>query len=71
MGLHGLGINEMARLNMSASARMTLALKVNDIGTAQRIAASMPMGQSQVRQSAPVQAAPPHRSGVHQIDVWA
>ena len=32
-------VNAVTQLNMSANARMTQALRVNDIGTAQRIAA--------------------------------
>ena len=69
MGLSALHLNEVARLNMSASARITQALKVNDIGTAQRIAASVAHGVSQL--SRPLQTQPVGRVNDHQVDVWA
>jgi hypothetical protein len=69
MGLELLRINEVACLNMSASARITQALKVNDIGTAQRIAASVAMVSGQLTQ--PKQVQPVKRASEHQVDMWA
>lgn len=69
MGLSALHVSEMARLNMSASARITQALKVNDIGTAQRIAASVARGVSPL--SRPPQTQLVSRVNDHQVDVWA
>lgn len=71
MGLNGLRISEVTHLNMSASARITQALKVNDIGTAQRIAANMGMGHAQWHQPSPVQTPSNNRAGEHHVDVWA
>lgn len=69
MGLHAVYFNEVARLNLSASTRITQALKVNDLGTAQRIATSVAMGNGQWQK--PSQAQPTACPKVHQIDVWA
>ena len=53
----------------SASARITQALKVNDIGTAQRIAASAAMMTGQFQKQALNQ--PPTKVSDHRLDVWA
>jgi hypothetical protein len=71
MGLNGLPGSEVVRLNMSASARITQALKVNDIGTAQRIAAHTTMGHAPVHRPAPIQTPSTARGVEHQVDVWA
>jgi hypothetical protein len=69
MGLNALHLNEVARLNMSASARITQALKVNDLGTAQRIAASVAMGGGHHLKQSLAQTTP--RPKDHQVDVLA
>ena len=69
MGLNAVHFNEVARQNMSATARITQALKVNDLGTAQRIAASIAMGSGQFQKQTLAQ--PPLRPKEHQLDVWA
>lgn len=69
MGLNGVHFNELARMNMSVSARITQALKVNDLGTAQRIAASVALGSGQFQQQTLTQASV--RPKEHQLDVWA
>lgn len=69
MGLNALRISEVARLNMSASNRITQALKVNDLGTAQRIAASVAMGSGQLHKQSLVTST--LRPRERQLDVWA
>jgi hypothetical protein len=69
-------VNAVTQLNMSANARMTQALRVNDIGTAQRIAASAALMNGQFRTPPAVtaqaaQAAPAHHDTAHQVDTWA
>ena len=69
MGLHLPRISELPVSHMSASARITQALKVNDIGTAQRIAASAAMMTGQFQKQALNQ--PPTKVNERQLDVWA
>lgn len=66
-------VNAVTQLNMSANARMTQALRVNDIGTAQRIAASVALmnGQFRTPQAVTAQVAPAPREAAHQVDTWA
>jgi hypothetical protein len=75
-GLMKIGLstmNAVTQLNMSANARMTQALRVNDIGTAQRIAASVVLMNAQFRMPPAVtaQAAPAPHEVAHQVDTWA
>ena len=69
MGLNDLPIHEVARLNMSDSDRIPQALKVNDLGTAQRIAASVAMGGGHHLKQSLAQTTP--RPKDHQVDVLA
>ena len=69
MGLHLPRISEFAVSNMSASARITQALKVNDMGTAQRIASSAAMMSGQFQKQAINQS--PAKVTERQVDVWA
>ena len=69
MGLHLPKVSELAVSHMSASARVTQALKVNDIGTAQRIAASAAMMTGQFQQHALNQQ--PVKESEHKVDMWA
>ena len=66
-------VNAVTQLNMSANARMTQALRVNDIGTAQRIAASVALmnGQFRTPPAVTAQAAPAPHETAHQVDTWA
>ncbi len=69
MGLHLPRVSELSASHLSASARITQALKVNDIGTAQRIAASAAMMTGQFQKQALNQ--PPTKVNERQLDVWA
>jgi hypothetical protein len=69
MGLHLSRVGEFAASNMSASARITQALKVNDISTAQRIAASAAMMSGQFQIQAVNQS--PAKVSERQVGVWA
>ena len=69
MGLNLPRVSEFAASNMSASARITQALKVNDMGTAQRIAASAAIMSGQFQKQALSQS--PAKVSEHQVDVWA
>lgn len=69
MGLNLPRVSELALANMSASARITQALKVNDMGTAQRVAASAALMSGQFQKQSLNQQ--PVKTSEHQIDVWA
>lgn len=77
MELHVKHLNEVTRLNLSASARISQALRVNDIGTAQRIAASAALGSTPLRWQPSASTTdlptrtPAAPSSAHQVDVWA
>jgi hypothetical protein len=77
MELHVKHLNEVTRLNLSASARISQALRVNDIGTAQRIAASAALVSAPLRWQPTTPAVAPAPRPVtpslseHQVDVWA
>jgi len=66
-------LSDVARLNMSTSARISQALRVNDIGTAQKLAETVALATKNLRSQAaapvPQQKAP--SQGMHQVDVWA
>ena len=69
MGLYLPRVSDFAVSNMSASARITQALKVNDMGTAQRIAASAAMMSGKFQKQAVNQS--PAKVSERQVDVWA
>jgi len=66
-------LSDVARLNMSTSARISQALRVNDIGTAQKLAETVALATKNLRAQAtapePQQKAP--SQGMHKVDVWA
>jgi hypothetical protein len=66
-------LSDVARLNMSTSARISQALRVNDIGTAQKLAETVALATENLRSQAAA-SAPPQKArsqGMHQVDVWA
>ena len=66
-------LSDVARLNMSTSARISQALRVNDIGTAEKLAETIALATENLRSQAPAPV-PPHKAssqGLHQVDVWA
>lgn len=69
MGLNAVHFNELARQNLNATTRIKQALKVNDLGTAQRIAINIAMGSGQFQKQ--TLAHPSTRPREHQLDVWA
>jgi hypothetical protein len=73
MELHIRQISDVTRLNMSTSARISQALRVNDIGTAQKLAASVAVTSAQLRPSTPVvpSGSQTKQTSEHQVDVWA
>jgi hypothetical protein len=66
-------LSDVARLNMSTSARISQALRVNDIGTAQKLAESVALASENLRSqaAAPAAAVKARPQGMHQVDVWA
>lgn len=66
-------LSDVNRLNLSVSARISQALRVNDIGTAQKLAESVAITSGQLRTKSPEAPSPnPGRpQSAHQIDVWA
>ena len=66
-------LSDVARLNMSTSARISQALRVNDIGTAQKLAETVALAtkNSRVQGTAPESQQKAPSQGIQQVDVWA